>query len=165
MRRSRAGEAFSYTTFLSHTFPFVFSSSTSWLIPPSTLMPLYHYPILIRQLLDTTHSHWEHRARWCFFGFVCSSWLAWSTFDWLASVGSIFQTGFANLHLRLREGVCVIKCTMSGGKAKVLSKKPSRTFVSITTGMDKDKAIRHYLDEHATLPTAWHPCHPGPVLP
>ena len=52
---------------------------------------------------------------------------------------------------------------MSGGKAKVLSKKPSRTFISIKPRMDKDKAIHHYLDEHATLPTASPPCHPGPA--
>ena len=45
----------------------------------------------------------------------------------------------------------------------MLSKKACRTFISIKQGMDKDKAIHHYLDEHATLPTALPSCHPGPA--
>lgn len=68
----------------------------------------------------------------------------------MASVGSIPQTGFANLHLGPGEVVCVIKRTMSGGKAKVLSKKPSRTFISIKARV-RFKAIHHYRDEHNTL--------------
>lgn len=50
----------------------------------------------------------------------------------------------------------MIKRTVSGGKAKVLSKRPSRTFISIKLRV-RFKAIHHYLDEQGTLPTAMPP--------
>ncbi|KAJ4941729.1 hypothetical protein JOQ06_011604 [Pogonophryne albipinna] len=54
---------------------------------------------------------------------------------------------------------------MRVGKAKVLSKKARRSqdIHLYKQGMDKDKAIHHYLDEHPTLPTALPSCHPGPA--
>lgn len=42
-------------------------------------------------------------------------------------------------------------------KAKVLSKKPRRTFISLKPGVGFN-AIHHDLDEHATLPTVLPPC-------
>lgn len=86
----------------------------------------------------------------------------WTIFDWQALVESIFQTGIANVYLSLGEGVYVIKCTMSRGKAKVLSKKPCRTFICIKLRVCF-KAIHHCLDEHATLPVASPSSHPAPA--
>lgn len=79
----------------------------------------------------------------------------------IALVGSIFQTGFADLQLTLGDGVPLIKHTMSRGKAKVLSKKPSRAFISIKCRVPF-KAVHHYLDENAILSLP--PCLPGPEL-
>lgn len=67
---------------------------------------------------------------------------------WLILVEAISQTDFANFHLRLDEW----------GKAKVLTKKPRRTFISLNPGVGFN-VIHHDLDEHATLPTVLPPCH------
>lgn len=43
------------------------------------------------------------------------------------------------------------------GKAKVLSKKPRRTFISLKPGVGFN-VIHHDLDEQATFPTVLPPC-------
>ena len=143
MRRWRAAGGFFYTLFLFHTFPL-----SSYLI---LYNPKYHQPILILKWLKASQDQYADAFWMCVFFF----WLI-SKFDWLTLVGSISQAGFANLHLRLCAAVCVMKHTMSGGKAKVLSKKPSRTFVSIKPRVSL-KAIHHDRNEHNTLPAAWPP--------
>lgn len=135
--------------FLSLTFPFVLLDSSR---ASTQNITRSRYPL-------------HNKSEWCCFLDLCFPLLIGREYVWLIGFSWVhFPDSFTNLHLRQRVGVSVIKCTMSGGKAKVLSKKPSRTFISIKARMDKDEAIHHYLDLRATLATALPPCHRWPVL-
>lgn len=145
MRRSRAAGGFFYTLFLFHTFLpsigfFILSHPTKC---PSVKTPFWYYNYSTLRI-HTGMNECMVMLCGCVFSFL--DWLT-SLIDWL------WTAQFPRRNLLISISGLVRVHNKWGGKAKVLSKNPSGTFISLKPRV-RLEAIHHDRDQHNTLPAA-----------